>query len=121
MSRYHGLLTTPSSCTQRQCPGCSDSCPPPADYYPNCEVVFMGMANIHSIRKSFQSLRFLCTQIPDPAKWVPPPPPSFVFLLFFHLIFLECPSPIIPPSPGSVKLSSGSSALGLLQSCLISS
>ncbi|KAJ8343164.1 hypothetical protein AAFF_G00243130, partial [Aldrovandia affinis] len=35
---------------------------------PNCEVVFMGMANIHSIRKSFQSLRFLCTQMPDPAK-----------------------------------------------------
>lgn len=40
------------------------------EYYPNCEVVFMGMANIHSIRKSFQSLRFLCTQMPDPAKWV---------------------------------------------------
>lgn len=33
--------------------GCE--CP---EYYPNCEVVFMGMANIHSIRKSFQSLRF---------------------------------------------------------------
>ncbi|XP_075879158.1 phosphatidylinositol-3,5-bisphosphate 3-phosphatase MTMR3 isoform X3 [Nelusetta ayraudi] len=45
--------------------GCE--CP---DYYPNCEVVFMGMANIHSIRKSFQSLRFLCTQIPDPANWL---------------------------------------------------
>lgn len=30
----------------------------------------MGMANIHSIRKSFQSLRFLCTQMPDPAKYV---------------------------------------------------
>ncbi|XP_072443485.1 myotubularin-related protein 3 isoform X5 [Chiloscyllium punctatum] len=42
--------------------GCE--CP---EYYPNCEVVFMGMANIHSIRKSFQSLRFLCTQMPDPA------------------------------------------------------
>lgn len=40
----------------------------PVEYYPNCEVVFMGMANIHSIRKSFQSLRFLCTQMPDPAK-----------------------------------------------------
>uniref|UniRef100_A0A8C2YDS6 phosphatidylinositol-3,5-bisphosphate 3-phosphatase n=1 Tax=Coturnix japonica TaxID=93934 RepID=A0A8C2YDS6_COTJA len=34
--------------------GCE--CP---EYYPNCEVVFMGMANIHSIRKSFQSLRLL--------------------------------------------------------------
>lgn len=40
----------------------------PVEYYPNCEVVFMGMANIHSIRKSFQSLRLLCTQMPDPAK-----------------------------------------------------
>ncbi|KAM3611263.1 uncharacterized protein V6R79_015712 [Siganus canaliculatus] len=45
--------------------GCE--CP---EYYPNCEVVFMGMANIHSIRKSFQSLRSLCTQMPDPANWL---------------------------------------------------
>ncbi|XP_059379348.1 myotubularin-related protein 3-like isoform X4 [Carassius carassius] len=45
--------------------GCE--CP---EYYPNCEVLFMGMANIHSIRKSFQSLRFLCTQMPDPANWL---------------------------------------------------
>lgn len=44
------------------------SCSLPAEYYPNCEVVFMGMANIHSIRKSFQSLRLLCTQMPDPGK-----------------------------------------------------
>ncbi|KAM5188270.1 phosphatidylinositol-3,5-bisphosphate 3-phosphatase MTMR3 isoform 3-T7 [Callospermophilus lateralis] len=45
--------------------GCE--CP---DYYPNCEVVFMGMANIHSIRRSFQSLRLLCTQTPDPGNWL---------------------------------------------------
>ncbi|XP_069616212.1 phosphatidylinositol-3,5-bisphosphate 3-phosphatase MTMR3 isoform X1 [Ranitomeya imitator] len=45
--------------------GCE--CP---EYYPNCEVVFMGMANIHYIRKSFQSLRLLCTQMPDPANWL---------------------------------------------------
>ncbi|XP_076126980.1 phosphatidylinositol-3,5-bisphosphate 3-phosphatase MTMR3 isoform X1 [Alosa pseudoharengus] len=45
--------------------GCE--CP---EYYPNCEVVFMSMANIHSIRKSFQALRFLCTQMPDPANWL---------------------------------------------------
>ncbi|KAB5567568.1 hypothetical protein PHYPO_G00234220 [Pangasianodon hypophthalmus] len=45
--------------------GCE--CP---EYYPNCEVLFMGMANIHSIRKSFQSLRFLCAQMPDPANWL---------------------------------------------------
>ncbi|KAM4816166.1 LOW QUALITY PROTEIN: phosphatidylinositol-3,5-bisphosphate 3-phosphatase MTMR3-like [Urocitellus parryii] len=43
--------------------GCK--CP---NYYLNCEVVFMGMANIHSIRRSFQSLRLLCTQTPDPRK-----------------------------------------------------
>nr|XP_020454867.1 myotubularin-related protein 3 isoform X2 [Monopterus albus] len=47
--------------------GGGSECP---EYYPNCEVVFMGMANIHSIRKSFQSLRFLCTQMPDPANWL---------------------------------------------------
>lgn len=41
-----------------------------AEYYPNCEVMFMGMANIHSIRRSFQCLRALCAQVPDPAKWV---------------------------------------------------
>ncbi|XP_058244609.1 myotubularin-related protein 3 isoform X4 [Hemibagrus wyckioides] len=45
--------------------GCE--CP---EYYPNCEVLFMGMANIHSIRKSFQSLRILCAQMPDPANWL---------------------------------------------------
>ncbi len=38
------------------------------EYYPNCEVMFMGMANIHSIRNSFQSLRAVCSQIPDPGK-----------------------------------------------------
>ncbi|CAB1316877.1 unnamed protein product [Coregonus sp. 'balchen'] len=40
------------------------------DYYPNCEVMFMGMANIHSIRNSFQSLRAVCSQIPDPGNWL---------------------------------------------------
>ncbi|XP_026099136.1 myotubularin-related protein 3 isoform X2 [Carassius auratus] len=45
--------------------GCE--CP---EYYPNCEVMFMGMANIHSIRKSFQSLRTLCAQAPDPVNWL---------------------------------------------------
>uniref|UniRef100_A0A8C2G6J3 phosphatidylinositol-3,5-bisphosphate 3-phosphatase n=1 Tax=Cyprinus carpio TaxID=7962 RepID=A0A8C2G6J3_CYPCA len=45
--------------------GCE--CP---EYYPNCEVMFMGMANIHSIRKSFQSLRTLCAQVPDPVNWL---------------------------------------------------
>ncbi|XP_016401851.1 myotubularin-related protein 3-like [Sinocyclocheilus rhinocerous] len=45
--------------------GCE--CP---EYYPNCEVMFMGMANIHSIRKSFQCLRTLCAQVPDPVNWL---------------------------------------------------
>ncbi|XP_076867856.1 phosphatidylinositol-3,5-bisphosphate 3-phosphatase MTMR3 isoform X2 [Brachyhypopomus gauderio] len=45
--------------------GCE--CP---EYYPNCEVMFMGMANIHSIRRSFQCLRALCAQGPDPANWL---------------------------------------------------
>ncbi|KAJ8403848.1 hypothetical protein AAFF_G00347160 [Aldrovandia affinis] len=40
------------------------------EYYPNCEVKFMGMANIHSIRNSFQSLRAVCGQIPDPGSWL---------------------------------------------------
>lgn len=38
------------------------------EYYPNCEVMFMGMANIHAIRNSFQALRTVCSQIPDPGK-----------------------------------------------------
>ncbi|TRY57235.1 hypothetical protein DNTS_003306 [Danionella cerebrum] len=40
------------------------------EYYPKCEVMFMGMANIHSIRNSFQSLRAVCSQIPDPGSWL---------------------------------------------------
>lgn len=40
------------------------------EYYPNCEVVFMGMANIHSIRNSFQYLRAVCNQVPDPGNWL---------------------------------------------------
>ncbi|KAM9332068.1 phosphatidylinositol-3,5-bisphosphate 3-phosphatase MTMR4 [Pholidichthys leucotaenia] len=40
------------------------------EYYPNCEVKFMGMANIHAIRNSFQSLRTVCSQIPDTASWL---------------------------------------------------
>nr|XP_033777737.1 myotubularin-related protein 4 isoform X3 [Geotrypetes seraphini] len=40
------------------------------EYYPNCEVVFMGMANIHSIRNSFQYLRAVCSQMPDPGNWL---------------------------------------------------
>lgn len=44
------------------------SCVCVLEYYPNCEVMFMGMANIHAIRNSFQALRTVCSQIPDPGK-----------------------------------------------------
>ncbi|XP_049627279.1 myotubularin-related protein 4 isoform X3 [Suncus etruscus] len=40
------------------------------EYYPNCEVVFMGMANIHAIRNSFHYLRAVCSQMPDPSNWL---------------------------------------------------
>uniref|UniRef100_A0A3B5ASN5 phosphatidylinositol-3,5-bisphosphate 3-phosphatase n=1 Tax=Stegastes partitus TaxID=144197 RepID=A0A3B5ASN5_9TELE len=40
------------------------------EYYPNCEVMFMGMANIHAIRNSFHALRAVCSQIPDPGNWL---------------------------------------------------
>lgn len=43
--------------------GCE--CP---EYYPNCEIVFMSLANIHSIRRSFQSLRQLCASPADQIK-----------------------------------------------------
>ncbi|XP_057669078.1 myotubularin-related protein 3 isoform X1 [Diorhabda carinulata] len=43
--------------------GCE--CP---EYYPNCEIQFMNLANIHSIRKSFHALRQLCTSA-DQANW----------------------------------------------------
>lgn len=39
------------------------------EYYPNCEIQFMSLANIHSIRKSFQSLRALCAS-PQDQNWL---------------------------------------------------
>ena len=44
------------------------SCVSFSDYYTNCEIKFMNMANIHSIRKSYQALRSLCANFPD-QKW----------------------------------------------------
>lgn len=44
--------------------GCE--CP---EYYPNCEIQFMNLANIHSIRKSFHALRQLCTTSADQSNW----------------------------------------------------
>ncbi|XP_021374659.1 myotubularin-related protein 3-like isoform X1 [Mizuhopecten yessoensis] len=39
------------------------------EYYPNCEIQFMNLANIHSIRKSFIALRTLCSSGPDQVNW----------------------------------------------------
>lgn len=44
--------------------GCE--CP---EYYPRCEIQFMNLANIHSIRKSFHAIRQLCS-LPDTPKSV---------------------------------------------------
>lgn len=44
--------------------GCE--CP---EYYPRCEIQFMNLANIHSIRKSFHALRQLCTSSADQPNW----------------------------------------------------
>ena len=35
------------------------------DYYLNCEILFMSLANIHTIRKSFLALRTICATSPD--------------------------------------------------------
>ena len=39
------------------------------EYYPNTEILFMNLANIHSIRKSFQALRVLCNSPADQTSW----------------------------------------------------
>ncbi|EDO39920.1 predicted protein, partial [Nematostella vectensis] len=39
------------------------------EYYPNCEVMFMNLANIHGIRRSFHSLRALCSGSYDVPNW----------------------------------------------------
>ncbi|GFG28834.1 hypothetical protein Cfor_03049 [Coptotermes formosanus] len=44
--------------------GCE--CP---EYYPSCEIQFMNLANIHSIRSSFQSVRQLCSSAAEMPKW----------------------------------------------------
>jgi len=55
-----------------------------ADYYPNCEILFMSLANIHTIRKSFLALRTICATSPDQpgfAAFVLPFKPGFHFPL----------------------------------------
>lgn len=39
------------------------------EYYTNSEVVFMNLPNIHTIRKSFQALRSLCSSSVDQTSW----------------------------------------------------
>ncbi|GFY37468.1 myotubularin-related protein 3 [Trichonephila inaurata madagascariensis] len=39
------------------------------EYYPDCEIHFMGLANIHTIRNSFNSLRTLCS-LSDDQNWL---------------------------------------------------
>lgn len=48
--------------------GCE--CP---EYYPSCEIQFMNLANIHSVRSSFHSVRLLCSSAADLSKWVVTP------------------------------------------------
>ncbi|XP_028415229.1 myotubularin-related protein 3-like [Dendronephthya gigantea] len=40
------------------------------EYYPNCKIQFMGLANIHTIRKSFQSLRDICCKQEEQTGWL---------------------------------------------------
>lgn len=40
------------------------------DYYPSAEIQFMNLANIHAVRKSFNSLRQLCASPPDMGSWL---------------------------------------------------
>ncbi|XP_050407864.2 myotubularin-related protein 3 [Patella vulgata] len=41
-----------------------------ADYYPCCEIQFMNLANIHTIRKSFIALRTLTSTFTEQANWL---------------------------------------------------
>ncbi|KAG0721169.1 Myotubularin-related protein 3 [Chionoecetes opilio] len=45
--------------------GCE--CP---EYYPQCEIQFMNLANIHTIRKSHHTLRLLASSSPDIPNWL---------------------------------------------------
>ncbi|XP_064099234.1 myotubularin-related protein 4-like isoform X3 [Macrobrachium nipponense] len=45
--------------------GCE--CP---EYYPTCEIQFMNLANIHTIRKSHHALRLLVSSSPDIPNWL---------------------------------------------------
>lgn len=40
------------------------------EYYPSCDITFMSLANIHSVRKSFHAVRQLCASTPDIPNWL---------------------------------------------------
>ncbi|GAB6030344.1 Myotubularin- protein 3 [Chamberlinius hualienensis] len=40
------------------------------EYYPNCEIQFMNLVNIHYIRKSFHNLRAACAAITEQPNWL---------------------------------------------------
>ena len=40
------------------------------EYYPNCEIQFMSLPNIHAIRKSFHGVRTLCLLGQEQSKYV---------------------------------------------------
>ncbi|KAL3856141.1 hypothetical protein ACJMK2_010931 [Sinanodonta woodiana] len=40
------------------------------EYYANCEIVFMNLVNIHTIRRSFVALRQLCSGGPEQVNWL---------------------------------------------------
>ncbi|RWS30682.1 myotubularin-related protein 3-like isoform X3 [Leptotrombidium deliense] len=40
------------------------------EYYPCCDVQFMSLANIHTIRKSFNTLRYICDAAADQLNWL---------------------------------------------------
>ncbi|XP_076300036.1 phosphatidylinositol-3,5-bisphosphate 3-phosphatase MTMR4 isoform X2 [Lasioglossum baleicum] len=39
-------------------------------YYPNCDIQFMNLPNIHSIRRSFHAMRQLCATETDQSNWL---------------------------------------------------
>ncbi|XP_058800817.1 myotubularin-related protein 4 [Phymastichus coffea] len=41
-----------------------------AGYYPSCDIQFMNLPNIHSIRKSFHAVRQLCASDADQSNWL---------------------------------------------------
>lgn len=52
------------------------------EYYPLCNIVYMNLANIHTIRKSFTAMRTLCTQCVEQPRYVK------IIIFKFVIIFL---------------------------------